>query len=246
VKYCPVGAISLLPDTGKSYTDLGACIACGKCASEEVCEHTARSLSGHSATVSEVVKEVMKDKIFYRSSGGGVTVSGGEPLMQPEFTRGILQGCKELGISTAIETSGFASWETASHVFEYADLLLYDIKHMDTARHKALTGVGNERIHDNLRRAVTEMNKKVWLRLPLIKDVNDSEKEILEIRDLALELGNNVEEIWFLAYHNMGLSKLEALGASTKVMETFETPETEHLEYLKSILEEKNLTVKLG
>lgn len=188
----------------------------------------------------------MKDKIFYRSSGGGVTVSGGEPLMQPEFTRSILQGCKKMGISTAIETSGFADWETASRVFEYADLLLYDIKHMDTVRHKALTGVGNERIHDNLRRAVTKMNKKIWLRLPLIKGVNDSEKEILEIRDLALELGNKVEEIWLLAYHNLGLSKLEALGASTKVMKTFETPKAEYLQYIKSILEEKNLTIKLG
>ena len=246
VPVCPQKAIRIDPFTGKSVTDLSKCVNCGACTAPGICEHDARAMAGETRSTDEVVKEIWKDRLYYKTSGGGATFSGGEPLMHADFVAEAMRKCHEKGITTAVETSGFALWEEAEKVFREADLLLFDIKHMDGKTHKALTGVDTMQIHSNLRRAVRELDKKVWLRLPLIAGVNDSEEEIRAVHEFALELGDNVQEIWMLPYHNMGISKLESLGASTEVMAGFRTPSPEHLDKLQAILEEGGFTVKRG
>ncbi|MBT9776712.1 glycyl-radical enzyme activating protein [Clostridium sp. MCC353] len=246
VAVCPEQCISIVSGTGKSYTDFSRCRNCGACASELICEHGARSLAGHETTAEEIVAEAIKDKIYFKASGGGVTFSGGEPLMQPHFTAQALRKCREAGISTAVETCGFASWNMAELVFKEADYILYDIKHMDSETHKALTGVGNEQILENLNKAVKELNKRVWLRLPLIKGVNDSAGEIEAVARLAESLGGMVEQIWLLPYHNLGLSKLEALNMPDQEMKQFQAPEQEELERMAKVLEVAGAGVKIG
>ena len=243
---CPHQCISIDSETGKSYTDLSRCVNCGACASELICEHGARTLAGHEMTAEQIVAEVIKDKIYFKASGGGVTFSGGEPLMQPRFTAQTMKKCREAGVSTAVETCGYASWKTAEMVFQEADYILYDIKHMDSETHRALTGVGNEQIQENLRKAVKELHKRVWLRLPLISGINDSNSEIGDVAHLAESLDGNVEQIWLLPYHNLGLSKLEALGMPDQEMKRFQAPEQEQLEKLAEILKRTGADVKIG
>ena len=246
VKICPGQCITISPETKKAFTDTARCVNCGACASELVCEHGARSLAGYEATAEEILDEVVKDRIYFKSSGGGVTFSGGEPLMQPRFTSQVMRKCREAGISTAVETCGYAAWESAEMVFKESDYILYDIKHMDTDIHKELTGVGNERILENLKRTVKELNKHVWLRLPLISGINDSAGEIEAVTELAEGLDGHVDQIWLLPYHNMGLSKLEALRLPDQIMSSFQTPDQGHLETLKDILKKSGTEVKIG
>lgn len=246
ISFCPENCISISDKTQKAETDFKRCKSCGTCASEQVCEHGARNLAGKRMTAEEVVNEVKKDRLYYESSGGGVTFSGGEPLSQPEFTADAMRLCHDNGISTALETSGYGTWKNAEKVFKQTDYLLYDVKHMDCARHKELTGVGNEIILENLKKAALEMKKNIWLRLPLIRGVNDSADEIKKVAELAVNLGEAVKQIWLLPYHNMGLSKLEALGESGQVMKEFEAPLSDHLERLKELLETTGIEVKTG
>lgn len=246
VKACPNHCIVMSPETGRSLTDPDLCSACGACASDLVCEHGARSLAGREMTVPDLLKELLKDRIYYQSSGGGVTFSGGEPLMQPGFTAEALEACRLAGLSTAIETCGFAPWTTAAPVFKQADLILYDIKHMDSAQHQLLTGVPNGQILENLTRIVTELKKPVWLRLPLISGINDSEDEIHQITQLARSLGPSIQAIWLLTYHNLGLSKLEALGLPPGPMQEYTAPTPEHLEKLQNIFTNYGLTVQIS
>ncbi|WP_434311715.1 glycyl-radical enzyme activating protein [Hominifimenecus sp. rT4P-3] len=214
------------------------------CACVGVCQNLAREQAGEEKTVEQVMDEVKKDLLFYRYSGGGLTVSGGEPLAQPEFTAELLRQGKILGISTAIETCGFASWEKAKIVFEEADLLLYDIKHMDSGRHQELTGVGNERILENLKRAADEENKKIWIRLPLIAGVNDSEEEIRNVCCFLGTFHNPPEEIWLLPYHDMGNSKREGLGWSTEICRQFQTPEQSRIQMLAELIKSYGFCAK--
>ena len=243
---CPKGAISIDPATGKAKTDRDLCVNCGACCKPEICSHDARELAGKEMTVEEAVKKIADDKIFYATSGGGATFSGGEPLMHAEFVAEAMKLCHEKGISTAVETSGYASPENARLVFENTDLILFDIKHMDPAKHKELTGVTNEQILANLRMAAKELNKKIWLRLPLIAGVNDDVEEIMKIHDLSMELHENIEEIWMLPYHTLGLPKLESLDWSTEVMSSFKTPDEETKNKIKAMLELGGIPVKLG
>ncbi len=243
---CPHGAISIDPAKGKAKTDRSLCVNCGTCCAPEICEHDARELAGKTMTTEEVVKKIADDKIFYATSGGGATFSGGEPLMHADFVAEAMQLCHEQGISTAVETSGFASAENARKVFENCDLILFDIKHMDTEVHKKLTGVGNEQIHANLRMAAKELGKKIWLRLPIIADVNDSPDEILSVHNLSMELKDNIEEIWVLPYHTLGLPKLESLDWSTEVMDKFRTPSEERKQEIIKTLEFGGIPVKIG
>lgn len=188
--------------------DREKCIKCGICA--KACPTDALELLGRQTSVDDVMSEVIRDKAFYGNSGGGITVSGGEPLMQSEFLLALLKSAKEQGIHTCIETCGFAAAETVKSIVPYTDLFLYDIKETDSERHKELTGVPLDVIISNLK-LIDGLGAKTVLRCPLIPEKNLRNEHLEGIARLVLEL-KNVTEINIMAYHTLGSSKYEALS----------------------------------
>lgn len=185
---------------GNTFTE--KCTGCGKCVS--VCRHGAREKSGYAISADEVVSKVLRDKAFYKTSGGGVTLSGGEPLMQSDFALEILLKCRENGIGTAIETCGFAKTETLGKLLPYLDHVYFDIKGIDPAKHKENTGVSNEIILENARFLMAR-DTDVTFRMPLIPGYNDSERKAVEEF-----VGGHKFEI--MPYHDYGVAKYGRLG----------------------------------
>ena len=237
IEVCPTGA-------AKKKNPLEAkwlCVVCGSCV--EACPSTARQMIGQYMSLNEVMKEVEKDILFYQRSKGGVTVSGGEPLMQADFVRILLKSCQEKGIHAAIETCGFAKWKDFKKVLEYVDLVLYDIKHMDTQKHKELTGVGNELILQNAKK-VAELGKKMIIRVPVIPDINDSLENMKSIAKFVRTL-SGVTKIHLLSYHRLGESKYNRLGKKYALKE-IKPLDKESLSEQKKIIESYNLRVQIG
>ena len=187
------------------------CIACGKCS--EVCPSNALQLSGLKYSAKGLVKELLKDKLFFEESGGGVTISGGEPLAQPVFLTELLIEIKKYGIHTAIETSGFVAWEAFEEIIAYTDLFFFDIKHMNSYNHKIATGVDNKRILKNFE-SLAKTAKALIVRVPLIPDCNIEEKHLQELIKYVNEHG--ISNIDFLPYHRLGQKKYPSLGREYK------------------------------
>ncbi len=202
---CPQGAITM-EALGRRVIDWKKCDRCLKCA--EVCPAGAIAIAGKYMTVTEVLAEVTSDELFYRNSGGGVTISGGEPLAQPTFVREIFRRLKERGIHTALDTCGFAKWEVLESVLRYVDLVLYDIKHMDTSEHIIGTGQNNALILENARKTAARV--RTWLRVPLIPGFNDSEENIRKTAEFGREIG--AEQVSLLPYHEWGTPTYERIG----------------------------------
>ena len=215
------------------------CEDCGDCAS--VCYSKALYICGTDYTVNDLLKRLAKDIPFYEQSGGGVTVSGGEPLCQPEFTLEILKGLKQLGIHTALDTTGYAPPEVVESVLPYTDLFLYDLKHMDTEQHRIVTGVPNDLILDNAR-LIASAGSKMQIRIPVIPDFNDSEESIREAGVFCRSLGPAVAVIQLLPYHNLGVMKYQRLDDSRIVLEAT-PPSEERISSLKALLESFGLPV---
>ena len=209
---------------------LEQCELCGKCTL--YCPVDARKVCGKEHTVDEVLKEVLKDKAFYETSGGGVTFSGGECMLQIDFLAEILKKCKENGIHTAVDTAGHIPFESFEKILPYTDLFLYDIKIFDSQKHKQYVGVGNELILENLKK-LFERKAKLWIRIPIIPDVNDSIEEIQKIKDFLKTIGT-AEKIELLPYHAMGENKYRAIGKEPQI---FKTPDAENMKRLKEILD---------
>lgn len=209
---------------------LEQCELCGKCTL--YCPVDARKVCGKEHTVDEVLKEVLKDKAFYETSGGGVTFSGGECMLQIDFLAEILKKCKENGIHTAVDTAGHIPFESFEKILPYTDLFLYDIKIFDSQKHKQYVGVGNELILENLKK-LFERKVKLWIRIPIIPDVNDSIEEIQKIKDFLKTIGTP-EKIELLPYHAMGENKYRAIGKEPQI---FKTPDAENMKRLKEILD---------
>ncbi len=213
------------------------CTGCGRCKALTVndenflCFNDAKEICGKEYTVDEVLNEVLKDKSFYETSGGGVTFSGGECMLQIDFLTEMLKKCKENGIHTAVDTAGHIPWERFEKILPYIDLFLYDIKSMDIEIHKKFTGVGNELILENLSKLL-KLNANVWGRVPVISSVNDS-LENAQMMKVFFEESGYPENIEFLPYHAMGEHKYDALG---KYTEKFDVPEKEKIEQLKKIV----------
>lgn len=184
-----------------------ACISCGKCAN--VCATKALEICGKEMTVKEVMDVALSDKPFYEESGGGITLSGGEPLLQFDFALNILKSAKENGVHTCVETCGFTE-KPLEKFAEYVDLWLYDIKLIPEAAHKKYTGVSNKIILKNLD-LLDELNAKVVLRCPIIPDVNMYDEHFKGILDIV-KGHKNIIEIDLEAYHPLGVSKAEQLG----------------------------------
>jgi len=163
---------------------------------------------GQLMTVEEVVQVANKDTLFYRNSGGGVTASGGEPTHQAEFVKALLNRCQESGLHTALDTCGLVEWEVLEEILEHVDLVLFDLKHMDSEEHRKLTGVGNEIILRNLERLAKV--KPVVVRVPLIPGLTDSKTNIEASGEFLARIG--VSRVDVVPYHQLGVGKYERLG----------------------------------
>ncbi len=165
---------------------------------------------GRDVTVEEVMEEIQKDNRYYERSGGGVTLSGGEALCQPEFTKALLMECKEAGLHTAIESTACASYEIIEKILPYLDLYLMDIKHCNAKKHQEFTGKSNELILENARRLALDA-KELVIRVPVIPSFNDTKEEIRAIAEFAASLPN-VQKLHLLPYHRLGQDKYNGLG----------------------------------
>jgi pyruvate formate lyase activating enzyme len=241
VTVCPANAIQITE--GRSKTDRGKCQSSGRCA--QICPNEARSIVGQEMTVQEVFADVKADEIFYKKSGGGVTLTGGEPLFQPEFSRNLLSLCQQSGIHTAIETCGYASWETCKDVLQYVDLVLFDLKHMNSEQHREYTGVPNDLILENARKICHELKKPIWARIPVIPGYNDLDQNIhATARFVATELGTAVP-VYLLAYHQLGESKYERSERESKSL-SITPPTDEHILELQKIMISYGLDTHIG
>jgi pyruvate formate lyase activating enzyme len=202
---CATSAISY-SEEGTVAIEWDACVQCFRCVRE--CTAGALETIGRYASVEEIVSEVEKDRVFHINSGGGVTISGGEPLYQFAFLLRVLRGLKEKGFHLALETSGFAPEGQFREILPYCDLVLFDIKSVDLKRHKAFTGVNNDRIMENARMVAGMV--KTWFRIPLISGVTDSVEDLWLIAHMAKEWG--VEKISLLPYHDGGIWKSRQVG----------------------------------
>ncbi len=209
VKACPHGAIAPMP--GGVVTSRDRCVVCGTCVDR--CATGAREVVGRDAGVQEVMQEILRDVTFYDESGGGVTFSGGEPLVQVDFLCALLDECARQGIHTAVETSGYAPQRHLERVAERADLLLYDLKVLDEGRHREVTGVSNRPILENLERLVSA-HRRVIVRIPLIPGVNDDEESARALGGFIAALGG-IEAVHVLPYHGTGDGKYGVLGLET-------------------------------
>ena len=186
----------------KAFTD--ACVRCGRCAS--VCPNGAREISGKTETAEEILRTCLRDRRFYETSGGGVTLSGGEPLLQWEAAAAILRGCREENVNTAVETAGNVPWDVVSAVLPFTDLFLFDIKGVSEALHVENTGVSNRTILDNARRLASS-GAAVRFRMPYIPGFNASEAPA--VAAFAKSLGCELE---LMPYHTIGVGKYASLG----------------------------------
>ncbi len=198
---------------------------------------------GRDVTVEDVLKAVRQDEPYYRRSGGGMTLSGGEMLCQSDFAYALLRSAKEEYINTAVETTGFAPFEEIKKLLPYIDTVLMDIKHTNSAKHKEFTTQPNELILENAVR-IAETAKKLIIRVPVIPTFNDTEEEILAIAKFASSL-KGVNEINLLPYHSFGRDKYEGLGRKY-MMGDLPSPTDEKMEKLKAAAESCGLFCKIG
>ncbi|MDH7599126.1 MAG: glycyl-radical enzyme activating protein [Sedimentisphaerales bacterium] len=237
---CPHGAISWAD--GRPITDHLRCQACGVCV--DACMNRAREIIGQYTSVDQVIEEVARDRVFYDQSGGGVTFSGGEPLMQPGFLLAMLTRCRSLGIHTAVDTTCYCTWEALQTIAQETDLFLCDIKHMDSREHRQLTGVDNKVILENIRRLV-QAGKQVIIRVPLIPGVNDDLYSIQAIADYVQSL-QSVRRLDLLPYHAGGLSKAVRLSGDIRMIRPDGPPDQGVVARIKQILEDRGLEVSIG
>ena len=238
---CPLEAIHL-NGQGKPVVDRKTCDACGKCA--EACSRDALKVVGREMTVDEVMKEVEKDQAFYRRSSGGMTVGGGEPLAQYGFAAELLKAAQEAYLHTALETAGYAPWSHLEVVLKHVDLLQFDLKHMDPAKHQELTGHSNEVILGNLKRVLSmKAPRDVIIRIPVVPGCNDSVENIREIARFVAEIGFNQAEL--IPYHRLGISKYAQYSMVYPLAGCQPSPQ-EHLDELRRIVKESGLTEMAG
>ena len=238
IEVCPENAIYLNPDGSKTL-DRQVCNLCFKCT--QACPTGALVKVGEEMTVEQIMKEVSSDENFFYRSGGGVTVSGGEPLMQGAFVLELLKKCKEAGFHTALDTCGHGKWSVFEKMLPFVDLILYDIKHLDPDRHKEGTGVDNILILSNLRRI--PKSKRIWLRLPLIPGFNDTKENLTQLAALAKEI--NAEKISVLPFHKYAEGKYDGLGRTypaslTKIHDKAEIDE------IMTFFQKADINISLG
>ena len=206
-------------------------------------ENGKEKIVGRDVTVEELLPELLADMPYYRRSGGGITLSGGEILCQPEFARDLLKACKENGLHTAVESTAVSSFEKIQMILPYLDLYLMDIKHMDSAKHKEYTGQPNERILENAKK-IAESDTELVIRTPVVPSFNDTAEDIRAIAKFAAALPS-VKEYHLLPYHRLGQDKYDKLGRNYSLKEIL-PPSEEKMQYLLSVAEESGLKCQIG
>ena len=236
---CPACKSPLAAEADETKT-----ITCGHCwTCIPPCPTGSRRVIGREMTETEVMTEVLKDRIFYSDSGGGVTFSGGEPLSQAPFVRKLLSRCREQDIHTAVDTSGFGSQEDLLSLAELAGLFLFDLKLMDDEKHKQYTGVSNRTILENLT-ALAKVHRNIWLRVPIIPSITDEPSNLDAIADLAATLPA-VRQVCLLPYHKTAAAKFKRLGKPYP-LENIEQPNPEYMESLRQRFAARGLAVSIG
>ena len=234
VAACPTGARK-----SSDNWDMEVCTLCGKCV--EACPSGALEMLGKTKSISEILEEVEKDRKFYESSGGGVTISGGEALVQWEFSANLMRECRKRYLHVALETTGFAPWERVEKVTDECDLVLYDLKHMDSEAHKKYTGVPNEIILQNALNLV-EKKADMIFRVPLLGGINTDKDNLEAVARFAVKAG--VREVHLLPYHRFGESKYAKLNRDYSCAAY--TPDDDMVESLKKLIGSYGLEVKIG
>ena len=239
-RVCPVDACSLTPDG--VVTDGDLCTLCGKCA--EVCPTLATEMSGRYYSVAELLEVVKKERPFFDQSGGGVTFSGGEPLLYPEFLIEVLEACGRQGVHRAVDTSGFVKKETLLEVAQHTDLFLYDLKMLDAEKHKRYTGVDNRLILDNLA-ALAEYGAEVQVRIPLIGGVNDDDDSVAAMATYIADLPGEKRAVSILPFHDVARGKDEKLGQERDLAALYE-PGSDALQKVIDVFAGYGLTATIG
>jgi len=239
IEACPHDAIQWLD--GEPVTDRAICAQCGTC--QAACYADARERVGREMTVEQVLAEIEADVAFYDQSGGGVTFSGGEPLLQRDFLLDMLRACKDQDIHTALDTSGCASWATLDEVRPYVDLFLYDLKVMDDERHREFTGVSNRSILSNLQ-ALSARGHNLIIRVPVIPGINDDDETVRQIGAFAGALPH-VQSVDLLPYHHIAVDKYLRLNKPYRLFETRQ-PHAERMTEIAQMLQSFNLSVTIG
>ncbi|WP_353893511.1 choline TMA-lyase-activating enzyme [Proteinivorax hydrogeniformans] len=243
VSACPVG-IHSINNEGKHEINRNIdCIGCRKCM--DSCIEDAISVVGEKKTVDELLEIIEEDEAFYTISGGGVTLGGGEALMQPEFAQKLLKTCKQEGINTAVETCGYTKPESIMEVAKFTDLFLYDLKHIDPDKHFQYTNVKNEVILENLK-SLLNNGHNVKVRMPMLKGVNDSESEIQRVIDFLMPYRNhqNFKGIDLLPYHKMGVNKYNQLDMDYQIKGELALSEQE-LDKIESLISRYDFPVSI-
>lgn len=241
VAACPEGALTLTKEAGV-VTDFTKCTQCGICAS--VCPTKAIEMSGRNYTFTEIMRTIIRETNIMDSSGGGVTFSGGEPLMYPAALKELLTACGAEGIHRAVDTAGYVKQSVFEEIAPQTDLFLYDLKHMDPEKHKEFTGVSNELILNNLR-WISSNSREYHVRIPLIKGVNTDDKNIEATADFLLSLERRPSVTGLLPYHNIAAAKYERMGRRYDDTGMSE-PSKEEIEKILSIFSSKELPVLIG
>lgn len=236
---CPESALTV--DDNGIHRDFSRCTTCLECV--EICPSLAHEAVGYQSGINEVMAEIEKDRLFYEQSGGGVTFSGGEPLMQPQALLELLKRCGERGIHRAVDTTGFAPTTILVNIAKHVDLFLYDIKVMDAELHKKYTGVDNTLILKNLK-VLSESGAKIQIRVPLLAGINDSDHNIRLTADFICNL-KGIQGVDLLPYHHFASHKYLKLGGEYRG-EQHHTPDSQCIARVTHIFKDFGLQVRLG
>lgn len=240
VSSCPTTALTLTP--GGISTDNSLCELSGNCA--RVCPAKAIEISGHPMNISEIMSEIGKERIFFDQSGGGVTFSGGEPLMHAAFLIELLKACGNLDIHRTVDTAGLAKREILLEVAKYTDLFLFDLKMFDNERHRQWTGVSNLTILENLK-VLSETGAQIIIRIPLIGEINDDDNNLDDTAAFIASLSGEKKEVNLLVYHKIAQNKFGKLGRSEE-FRLFKEPSSEAVQNALAIFQRHGLNASIG